>query len=169
MCQQRTRGGILDAEVDAKAPIMPGRSSGHCPTSRDVLSPLCLLSTSLHFPVPIFATQPAAPTSAGSGKTQLAHALLGAGDGAATAPPAASTSASAPPQPAFPAVHPFQGATKGVSVLRGSAHGIGLVFVDTPGLSLAPGGAARNSQVLQQIRRCVCGRAGGAWGGWAGL
>ncbi|PNW70141.1 hypothetical protein CHLRE_17g707500v5 [Chlamydomonas reinhardtii] len=89
----------------------------------------------------------------GSGKTQLAHALLGAGDGAATAPPAASTSASAPPQPAFPAVHPFQGATKGVSVLRGSAHGIGLVFVDTPGLSLAPGGAARNSQVLQQIRR----------------
>ncbi|KAG2450728.1 hypothetical protein HYH02_004566 [Chlamydomonas schloesseri] len=105
----------------------------------------------------------------GSGKTQLAHALLGAGDAAAAAPPAtSSTSTSAPAQPhaqppqqkdgkaqplPFPAVHPFDGATHGVTVLTGSAHGIGLAFIDTPGLSLAPGGAARNAQVLQQIRR----------------
>ncbi|GIL76388.1 hypothetical protein Vretifemale_5983, partial [Volvox reticuliferus] len=71
----------------------------------------------------------------GSGKTQLAHALLG------------------PVGRPHTAVHPFTGATHRVTVMRGSAHGIGLAFIDTPGLSLAPGGAARNCQVLQQIRR----------------
>ncbi|GLI64833.1 hypothetical protein VaNZ11_008127, partial [Volvox africanus] len=71
----------------------------------------------------------------GSGKTQLAYALLG------------------PMGRPHTAVHPFTGSTNRVTVMRGSAHGIGLEFIDTPGLSLAPGGAARNCQVLQQIRR----------------
>ncbi|GFR48520.1 hypothetical protein Agub_g10415, partial [Astrephomene gubernaculifera] len=117
----------------------------------------------------------------GSGKTQLAHALLGptassstsstssssSGSNSPTSSPSASAAAGAangptgqsapqPPQPQpqqHAAVHPFEGATRRVTVLRGAAHGIGLEFIDTPGLSLAAGGAARNCGVLQQIRR----------------
>lgn len=70
----------------------------------------------------------------GTGKTQLAHALLGG--------PHASV-----------AVHPFDGATRSPTVLQGSASGIGMVLIDTPGLSAAAGAAMHNCNALKQIVR----------------
>ena len=73
---------------------------------------------------------------AGTGKTQLAHALLGGSH-------------------AHVAVHPFDGATRSPTVLQGSASGIGMVLIDTPGLSPAAGAAMHNCNALKQIVRCA--------------
>lgn len=69
----------------------------------------------------------------GTGKSELANALL-------DRPAAARTS-------------PFREATRGVRVLRGSASGVELAVIDTPGLHAASDSALSNRGTLRSIAR----------------
>jgi len=70
---------------------------------------------------------------AGTGKTQLAHSLLG--------------------NETWQVVDPILGASKDVTVMKGTCQGVKLEIIDTPGLRAAAGDSAANARVLRQIRR----------------